>query len=167
MIALTLHPPWPFAFTHGMKRLENRDWEPDYRLQEGGYLALHSGAPKSFEGEAFDVFQEMHEDGEGGFRCPIPRSDEIVTSAVVAVLRFWGVVRRRPPVHSSQREWWNDSGVGWVFDEVHVLPDPVSCGGKQKLWTLPVDVDEAVRDGWAKAENVWTAQDGWIVPKGG
>lgn len=154
--AVTLHPPWPWAFTHADKRLEGRDWPPG--LRRGDYLALHSGAPKSFDEGALELFLFFEQEG-GQMRAPVPSKDEFVTSAVVAVLRFWGLVTSRPGVHSSQRAWWAGCKYGWVFDEVHVLSTPVPTRGYQGIWRLPDDVlDQVVRGPYS---HTWTSAEGW------
>ena len=52
---LTLWRPWPWAFTHADKRVENRPRKPPAYMI-GGYLALHSG--KHFDHSALVAMQE-------------------------------------------------------------------------------------------------------------
>ncbi len=47
-------------------------------------------------------------------------------------------------VPADQRKWWAGP-VGWVLVDVYALVEPVPCRGFQGFWTLPPDVEAAVR----------------------
>lgn len=47
---------------------------------------------------------------------------------------------------------WRVPGMwSWVLTDVIALPEPVPCRGAQGLWTLPEDVEAAVREQMARA----------------
>lgn len=161
MKALTLHQPWAWCFTHAGKRLENRDWKP-YGIRPGDYVALHAG--KGWDPWGFEVVERADHDlawaASMGLVGEVPAGKSGFTfGAVVAVVRYLKTVSGPPTNSQSQRFWWAGS-YGWVFDEVHVLPDPVECRGYQKLWDLRPGAEAEVRQQMIRAERVWTV-GGW------
>ena len=68
--------------------------------------------------------------------------DDIVTSAIVAVMRVTSVSRP-----GTDGPWRFPAQWGWHV-EVVPLPDPVPCKGAQGLWRVPDDVAARVRAQW-------------------
>lgn len=163
MNAVTLYPPWPWAITHGEKRIENRGWAPsEPSLVRGDELAIHAAARQRFDDEAVGYFEELQGQGLGGFREPVPH-EGFAASAVVAVVRYWGFITKCPSPESSQGVWWvPGTKCGWVFDEMTCLPSPVACRGRQKRWQVPLEVEELVEEQMAKATVRWTTE-GWDI----
>ncbi len=57
-------------------------------------------------------------------------------------------VHARPEIAvdlADQRRWFFPDYIGYVPRDVRALAEPVSCRGWQGFWTLPPDVDAAVR----------------------
>ena len=137
MLALTLWRPWPWAFTHADKRVENRTWAPPRKLI-GECIALHAG--KHFDR---DGLNHMLDGSFGDAARAVPRGDsEHQSGVIVAVARLEdvydvGYVRNPSP--------WEFGPVVWSVPDVIALPHPVACKGAQGLWRLPPDVDTAVR----------------------
>lgn len=122
MKAFTLWRPWPWAFIHAGKRIENRDWHlPEYLL--GQRMALHAGKTFSEEGAAWI---------EATFGLRVPPEPEHPTG-IVATAIYSGTAAEK---ELGQDPWYVGS-VGWVFEDVHGLPEPVPCRGGQRLWTVP------------------------------
>ena len=136
MKALTLWQPWAHAITHYGKRIENRTWKPPAALV-GRDFAIHAGG--RVDGESTrDLIEE-------GIFPEDFNPNSLWRFHVVAVARLARVVHRALDVPSDQFEWWAGP-VGWLFDDLRVLVEPVRCRGKQGLWELPLDVHRLVLD---------------------
>lgn len=155
MLAITLHEPWVWAFTDCTKRIENREWTPQEdgrRIRRGEYVALHAG--KTYDEEGALSLGWMLEDSD----LVVPGVDELVTMAVGAVARFYGVPSLRGFVwpekvsRESQVPWRAKTRHAWLFDQVWKLPSRVPCPGRRRLWELPSDVQEEVDHQWGKCE---------------
>ena len=148
MRALTLHRPWSFAVAHLQKDVENRGWRTNYR----GLLAIHAG--KTWDWPAAEMIERII--GQGLF---VPWEDERHPDAwkgIIAVANLTGCHEARPETHSFDDVYraaccyspWAQKHLGtwhWVLADVHPLPTPVACKGRQGLWTLPADVEREVR----------------------
>lgn len=138
--ALTLHQPWAWSICHAGKRVENREWAP--HLSKGDVFAIHAG--QRYDREDASWIFHMHD-------ASVPPEEEITKGAVVAVVRLGDVLERhrRPRApdlwHAAAKFWWQ-------LSEVIVLPSPVACRGKQKLWVMPDDVLESVVEQWGKVD---------------
>lgn len=147
LYALTLRQPWAAAITHGGKRVENRGWLT-YRR---GPIAIHAGA-------AIDSWDRDMGQGAvtrvaelSGMTVDEVRVHSQLRSKVVAVANLTDVcseslrVGYYAPRRCSCGPWAAKQQRHFLLDDVFVLPDPVPCGGFQKLWTLPDHVEAAVR----------------------
>ena len=132
MKALTLWRPWTWAICHPSpkaKRVENRTWSPPRSLI-GQDLAIHAG--RRYDGaDACRFIARIL--GE------LPPVQAHCREGIVAVARLAGL--RFPPSNDP----WLVGPVGWLLDNVRVLPRPIACKGAQGLWTLPPDVEAEVR----------------------
>lgn len=167
MRALTLIRPWDEPIVDGVKTIENRSWKPPDDVV-GAHIAIHAGQKYSFRDA--DWIEEV-----GGYvTLPAHESDRTRRMAVVGVARVVGwvhavvTVRQRLGVSSTVRllhgvggidddaAWkairspWFSGPIGWVLDETVPIA-PVPCRGRQKLWTLPGDVERVVRERWEAA----------------
>ncbi len=143
MRALTLWQPWAWAMSIGLKRIENRSWEPPAWLL-GEHFALHASmkwdraSHETLEGALIPRAQEPD----------VPDRLELVYGAVVATCRLSLVVTSADAAEKhagfDQRRWFMGP-YGWVVGDVRQLAAPVSCRGYQGLWNLPPDVLEKVQ----------------------
>lgn len=166
MKALTLWPEWAWAICHLDKRIENRIWFPPWGFV-GQDIAIHAGA--HIGGRKMSV-ADQHGPMQGvcemavdtaGWACTMKfgeglyvlskgdgdrlssvsfKQSEVVRSAVVAVAKLSKVTGG-----SVAKEWAVPGQYHWHLEDVRVLEEPVSCRGYQKLWTLPNEVEYAVR----------------------
>lgn len=165
--ALTLIPPWAHAVAHWGKRVENRSWAPPRGLL-GKQIAIHSGKSPwrqrkngewaINEGALEDVREAIRfcEKASAG-EVPNPTTAKWIherCSAVLCVATVAGWVHEdgyralnRPERFASRTDTgpWFVGPYGWVLSDVVALPEPVPCSGKQGVWSLPADVDAAVR----------------------
>lgn len=141
--ALTLWRPWAAAIVHGKKRVENRGWTPPCSML-GQDIALHAG--KTLDDD--DVNDDIVASG-------VPRDLLPGPIGIVAVVRLVGFVDTRhdrlvfagvsiDAARAAIDSEWFGGDVGWVFDRVRPLAEPVPCRGAQGLWDLPPDVEAAV-----------------------
>jgi hypothetical protein len=139
MKALTLWQPWCWAITIGLKRVENRPWAPPSWLA-GEDFALHAGM--KYDKASAEALRStlLPKDPE------IP--DEVPHGVVTAVARLADVVTSVAEVRKRggrDQERWFFGPYGWILADIRQLPNPVACRGFQKLWTLPAEVEAAVR----------------------
>lgn len=128
MKALTLWRPWTILIARGIKTIENRPWEPGRALPPGDSLAIHAG--KYFDETCIPRAQHLG----------IPLSffsGKVAESAIIAVVRFAGVVTE------SEDDWFTGP-FGWKFEAPLELARPVPCRGYQGLWSLPPLVEMEV-----------------------
>ena len=130
---LTLWPPWSGVVAAGVKRVENRSWEPP--IPVGTLLAIHAGKTYDDAGAQW-IRQHL------GLSLP----QDSVKSALVAVARYEGLVPPdcKDPWYFGEVGLSGKPNVGWHLGNTRALPTPVPCRGYQKLWGLPRDVWEQV-----------------------
>jgi hypothetical protein len=130
LLGLTLWRPWPILIAKGIKRIENRPWRPEPRLQAGEWFAIHAG--KKYDIDCSPLAVHLGIPPETFF-------DERLgaASSIVAVARFAGVV-------TKSDDPWFFGPFGWVLDQVVPL-DPIPCKGAQGLWVVPSDIAERCR----------------------
>jgi hypothetical protein len=150
--ALTLHAPWAYAVAHLGKTIENRGWVVPSRLM-GQRLAIHAGARS--DASTWEAVERAY-----GLRSASVFRDTEPRGAVVAVATVAGMVDARLE-HDVRLEgigsvdhcfspWWIGP-VGWILSDVITLPSPVPCKGRLGVWTLPAEIDAAVRAQMARA----------------
>lgn len=133
MQALTIYQPWAWAICHAGKRLENRPWAPPPSMI-GERLAIHAAVKV----DGMDAFEQVRDHCSQLLARRLDAED-MPTGCVVAVARITGILRRQPFRSSEQFAWWAGP-VALELDVLVVLPSPVPCIGRQKLWNLPKEV---------------------------
>lgn len=154
--ALTIKQPWAHMITRCGKDVENRGWPvPGWRLDE---LAIHAGARSGWDegGELSPVARKAWRAWAAtlppmNVTGPLRGESLFITySAVVALAE--GVschqaadcrIGREPDGACSPWAAWGQWH--WSWKALHILAEPVPCRGYQKLWTVPGDVESAVR----------------------
>jgi len=160
--AITIKQPWAWAIAHGGKDIENRTWGTSYT----GLLAIHAGAAWAEPG-ACDrrviAAAEADKDENGCYDPPLhveveigragstrvrPTDPRYVRSAIVAVVEVvdWGVCE------GYCSPWAIPGQHHWRLTNARPLAQPVHCKGRLSLWSLPNDVETAVRDQLAAQE---------------
>lgn len=182
MKALTLKHPWAFAVAYLGKDCENREW--DDRLTElmgirrelGQRIAIHGGAaparPKSARHWSqlapTNTWRQHCEDLQAvhtllGGRLPDAaarciattypgerlRPEHFICPGIVAVATVERITR------TSGSTWAAAGQLHIELSEVIVLPRPVQTSGKQGLWTLDPEIEQAVErelTRWSQAQ---------------
>lgn len=160
MRAISLWRPWPWAFFHAGKRIENRGWPPP-RWTLGEWVAMH--AALRFDDEALARMQRGDFGDEameavdsatdhptgivgamrvvGAFELPeidvsthasLSEYDGLLDSELSPEPRVIGTVP-----DEARRSPWAFGPWCWVIDRVVQLSTPVPCPGHQRLWILP------------------------------
>jgi hypothetical protein len=145
---LTLHRPWPWAFKHAGKRIENRSWAPPPSII-GGWLALHAG--QRWDEESMFA---MAAGDFGAAAKSVPQSELAHPSGVIEMLALCtGYFELRKGAEQSALfdraeavapEPFAFGPYCWRTSEIITLAVPVECRGAQGLWTLPPDVFDHV-----------------------
>lgn len=131
--ALTIFPMWATLIMRGFKRVENRTWAPvQLRGPEARplWVAIHAGSSESKKGVPEVARKHPHlADVIWGDH---PRS---VVLGVVRVRCALPVAQVDDPF--AEGPWC------WLIDRVVRLPRMRDATGRQGLWTLPPDINEA------------------------
>ena len=161
IVGLSLTRPWEFAFAHG-KRVENRSWRPAGKYR-GCYIALHSA--KSWSDDDREFISKT-------LNMPVPDKASCPHSQIFAVARWMGEIILPEPEHVRllgldtrdlegpgipllpDQERWFIGPYGWLLRDYIKLPEPILCGGAQKLWEVPADVLIRVREQYRAAKMV-------------
>jgi hypothetical protein len=155
MKALTLIQPWAWCITHAGKRVENRTWSVG-ALAVVERLAIHAGLRTDIDALVALAAEGLEPAGNMSLGAVV------ATAQLVACVegnadeyRFaqrWAsksVGDFRLRVHRLIRErdgLWFSGPIGWVLDNVLVMPRPIPARGAQGLWTLPPDVAAQVAE---------------------
>ena len=137
--ALSLTQPWASAMALGLKRIETRSWSTALR----GPIAIHASKGFPLAAKAFalcEAYPYIKHEPEW-----FPRG------AIVAVGVLSDVVPTEIllPHLMPQEEFWGNyepGRFGWVFDRILPLLAPVPATGRLGIWTMPADVQAAVRE---------------------
>jgi hypothetical protein len=138
LLGLTLHRPWPILIAKGIKRIENRTWSPEPRLQPGEWFAIHAG--KTYDDTCSPMAQRLGVDMEVFFDKKLGTE-----SAIVCIAQYGGVVTK-----SDDPWFFGPPSLGWLLPKV-VAIDPIPCKGHQSLWDVPDDIAEQCRVAFGKA----------------
>lgn len=137
--ALTLWRPWTVLIARGIKRIENRPWEPAGQLSPGEWFAVHAG--KKFDDDCIPMAQRL------GVGLDVFAQAAIrVQGAIVAVCRYDGYV-------TESKDPWFFGPYGWVLGET-VAVEPLECKGAQGLWHVPAALLPELRARFSKARGV-------------
>lgn len=143
MKALTIRQPWASAIAAGYKTVENRTW----RTRERGPIAVHASA-RIYRGEFRDDFDTIAQllswPLDVQRRMYAEWNDRRNCGAVLAVARL--VACALPG-----EDWVRDNPFfygpfGFVLYDIQPLARPVPVRGALGFWSLPPDVDRAVRE---------------------
>lgn len=139
--AITLHPWWAYAITHGDKRIEYRTRPLPVDLI-GVPVALHAGAssPGEREPKSWARCDRIHKARVIGAPIDSWREAGCPSSAFVAVVVFYGHALG----DDLPMRWRCAEFVGWRIGEVHRLSMPVPATGKQGWWKCTEEQREAI-----------------------
>lgn len=155
--ALTLHQPWAWAMFHG-KSIENRTWHPP-RFLLRQVVAIHAG--KTYDTDGYEVICGLLSSHVG---VPCPQRHEAAYSAILGLGRLVRSVDYfetpplplpRPPAaapcgcrgitHTHGCPYlspWFFGPVGWVFESMLLLPEPITSKGARGFWCVKGEVRE-------------------------
>lgn len=145
LLALTLTRPWQLLIAKGIKKIENRRWEPAGRLLPGEWFAIHGG-------KTYDTTCQPTAMGLGVSLDTFFGEPSAAPSTIVAVARFAGIV-------TESRDPWFLGPFGWVLDQVVEIA-PIPSRGAQGLWRVEPAIADQVRAAYRKAVQARDAEQG-------
>lgn len=122
---LVVRQPWAWAIAAGLKRYENRSWEPGKvnGVPWRGWILILAGA--SLKGEQ-DARLRM-----GSLVPPVIPPPDLVRGKIVCAVRLHDVIRE----DSRRRDAWCEPGQKWwELRDLLRFPTPVHCRGQQGLF---------------------------------
>jgi len=138
--ALSIKQPWAWAITDLDKRIENRSMSTRHR----GEVFLHASAQGDSRG--MGALWDLLTDAE---KQAAPEHAPSA-GAIVGVASIVGCLAPPPGTEGrtcepGQQRWAERASHWWLLHNVIKLPAPVPCRGMLGLWTVPPDVEAAVR----------------------
>lgn len=115
--ALTIKRPWAWAIAAGIKRVENRTWRTRFR----GLIAIHAGLGICTGRELLEQLGHV-----------VPAYEEMPAQAIIAVARLVDCV----PVAEVKDDPLAFGPWCWLLEDVRAI-EPIPCGGRLSLWTVP------------------------------
>lgn len=153
--ALSLTQPWASLVALGRKKIETRNWSTAHR----GWIAIH--ASKGFPPEARDLAVGTPFIDAFIQTGVYDSTDDLPLGAIVAVANLYHVGKiarnREGAVYIDPKDWavtdayelafgdYTPGRYGWVLTNVGRLREPIPCKGALGLWTVPPDVEAAIR----------------------
>jgi activating signal cointegrator 1 len=127
--AITLTPPWSSLIARGLKRIETREWRPDYR----GPILIH--AAKNAPGWAQEMAEDWWECGLIDRWDRLPKG-ALVAAAVLVDCHKTEEVAKRLILTAEEREFgdFSPGRWAWVLTDVIPLPHPIPWRGALNLW---------------------------------
>lgn len=153
MRALTLTQPWATLVAIGAKTIETRDWGTNYR----GELLIT--AAKKFPQDCRELSVTSPFNETLGVET-LHTGKAVAVVDLIASFPFTQTtaeyVRRRSakgilPLHEGD---FGDYGVdrfGFLFDNIRRLPAPIPVRGMLGIWTVPAEIERAIREQLAVA----------------
>lgn len=156
MKAITLWQPHASLVAIGAKRVETRSWSTSYR----GPVAIHASKrmPDWARELCFDepFFSALERAGDWVPDADLPTTTKLNLpfGAIVAAAELWdcrhisGIAGKDWLPLDAQELAFGDYSPGrwmWFLCRVRPLPEPIPCRGAQGLWTLPAEVEAAVK----------------------
>lgn len=152
MRALSLWRPWPWAFFHAGKRIENRSWRPPASIL-GEWVAMH--ASLTFDHGAA---KRMRDGAFGNDAAIVPFIPRNHATGIVGAFRVSGAFMldqvgayAAQEIHDAARSRFAFGPWCWLTPDVIELPEPIPCKGKQGLWTVPAGIEARLRARIAEA----------------
>lgn len=145
MKAITISQPWANLVAEGLKIVETRNWQTNYR----GPLAIHAG--KTANKEAFDILPKT--DLEEFMSCKLslePRGLIIAVTELIDIIEYNGSENFYDDIlsHLVPREFAY-SRYGWCFpwdprkkERTHKLKTPIPWRGMPGLFEVPDSILE-------------------------
>ena len=155
MKAITIWQPFASLKACGAKQFETRSWYTSYR----GQIAIHAAQRPFRTGSYLD--RDLHHFADALDLPDIYSFDKLPRGAVIATGELVGcheivllgccgsskrsiawVDENQTPHYPSAKEIsfgdWTPGRYAWEITNVHMLPEPVSAKGKQRLWNWGV-----------------------------
>jgi hypothetical protein len=130
--ALTISQPYAGLIADGLKFVENRGWQTNYR----GWLAIHAG-----KGTQYLTKRELAEYPKG---CIVAVVSLDACESFSNLRRLLAANSRQPVGGRAVSEIFGhkhcEGPECWILGERVTLPEPIPCTGKQGLWSPPAGV---------------------------
>jgi hypothetical protein len=120
MKALSVRQPWAFLIACGIKDIENRSWETNYR----GRIYIHAG--QRFDPNALIELLEM---GMSLARALMLHSNQVARGMII------GEVDIVDCITSSNSKWFKGK-FGWVLANPELYEKPIPYKGKLGLFNV-------------------------------
>lgn len=170
MLAITVHQPYAQLLAIGVKKFETRGWYTPHR----GWIAIHAGKSTEVIDELNDEISDFLDSQlpmsdltlctvaalkQSPHTAQINRLSELPRGMIVAVANLAGChkgddlfvkgkLTRLEETFGNFDSDDDETRYGWELSEVFCLPRPIRIPGQQKLWTVPEDVVDQIRQQW-------------------
>ena len=151
--ALTLHQPWASLISEGLKTEETRSWPPPASII-GTRIAIHAGKQK-IDADGRYLLNLLDDEGPA-----LPMGVVVCTAMLAGTFQVLGVEQTtgavrivkgsdrgalQPPYEADNYGDWSPGRWIWCLEDVRKMKHPVPTRGYQKVWTMPLVVQQAVK----------------------
>jgi hypothetical protein len=132
VLALTVRPPWSHWIAWGIKRVENRTWQPPAGWR--GQLVIHAG--RTIDWPAFAIGAALGH--------PVD-PDDVTRGEYVAVVDLVDVHYAGPACAEACDRWGEPDRYHWVLANARRLVT-TEGRGRQRLFVPPIDVLDQISE---------------------
>lgn len=175
LLALSVWQPYAWFTSAGIKLIENRTWPPGSQLVPGDDVAIHATVKEPSSQDYRSTYLRAkaagfsESDGTGvpaGMLFPweVWRSNYCALGAIVAVVRFEGVVRAADELPPSQRPFFFGEvkgNIGWRWSNVRQLREPIPAKGAQGLWRVGPREEQRLYSVLSGGQNPHVSPENW------
>jgi len=131
--ALSIRQPWASLIMSGMKTIELRSWQTNYR----GWLWIHSG--KKPDLEALELLGDQPQEFQTGGLLGIAHLTDV--RAIETPAQWRSLQSAHRSAHGFQ-----EGAYGWRFSEAIALRRKIACPGELYLFPLHAATRDAARE---------------------
>lgn len=144
MKALTVWQPYASLLVMGLKEFETRGWETKYR----GPLVIHAAAinDSARKRDLDRVLDLLHQFGEGSQREKLIDSIDGTFGCAIGVVNMSDCKPMMDGGSDLENEvgFFGEGRFGWKCDNPRMFASPIPMIGKQRIWYINADLEEAV-----------------------
>lgn len=139
MKALSIHQPWAWLITNGIKNIENRDWSTDYR----GFLLIHAGKKPDEGAKLIGILRDIAPE-----YLDVSMKVDMKTGGIVGYATLQKVVTK------SDSPWFRGK-YGFVLTQRHPVPF-IPLRGQLGLFDVPAEIEAQINE--IRDQRFWEAE---------
>jgi hypothetical protein len=141
-LVLSIAQPFAYLVCIGEKLVENRSWHTAHR----GRLWIHASGRLAcdwsdiYNGEPAGPDEPIRVKSTHGGTIALPAINALPLGAIIGCVELVDCVPKKKLPKRLRLHPFTQGPVCWVCCNGNLLPEPVPCKGRLRLWTLPAGV---------------------------